>query len=445
MNSFLFKQIDNSSLIVFRFFFGFFLAAEAIGACFTGWIKRTLIDPEFTFNFIGLDFLQPLPGNGMYYYYMIMGLFGIFVMIGFKYRLSIIAYTFLWAGVYLMQKASYNNHYYLLLVLCFIMCFMPAHRNYSLDSRMNPQIKNNAMPNWCRWFFIVQMFIVYTFAALAKLYPDWLSGSVTKNLMASKAKLYCFGDFCFGSLLQYDWLHSALAYGGVFFFDALIIPLFLWKRTRTLALIASLIFHLFNAFVFQIGIFPFLSLSFALFFFPTKRVQELFLKAKPFYAKNDMLLPRFKTFILFGFAIFFSIQIALPLRHWFIPGDVLRTEEGHRLSWRMMLRSKSGIIQFKVVDKKTNENLVYRHKERLSPKQQRIVATKPDVAWQFAQRLKREFKAKGKDVAVYAITSKVNINGKGLKAFIDPTIDLAAVNWERLNHSAWILPETSEE
>ena len=65
LNEFLFKRIDNSPLIVFRIIFGLLCFLESVGAIFTGWIKRTLVDPEFTFNFIGLDFLQPLPGNGM--------------------------------------------------------------------------------------------------------------------------------------------------------------------------------------------------------------------------------------------------------------------------------------------------------------------------------------------------------------------------------------------
>ena len=64
----MFTQIDNSALIIFRVFFGFLIAAESFGAILTGWVRRTLVEPLFTFNFIGFDFLQPLPGNGMYYY-----------------------------------------------------------------------------------------------------------------------------------------------------------------------------------------------------------------------------------------------------------------------------------------------------------------------------------------------------------------------------------------
>src|SRR5690554_893223 len=117
LNKILFKHIDNSPLIVFRIIFGLLCFLEAVGAIFTGWVKRTLIDPEFTFSFIGLEFLQPLPGNWMYVYFLIMGLFGLGIMLGYKYRFSAIMFALMWTTTYFMQKASYNNHYYLLMLL----------------------------------------------------------------------------------------------------------------------------------------------------------------------------------------------------------------------------------------------------------------------------------------------------------------------------------------
>ena len=48
--------------------FGLLIAVESFGALLTGWVKRAFIDPEFTFTFIGFEWLQPLPGNGMYWY-----------------------------------------------------------------------------------------------------------------------------------------------------------------------------------------------------------------------------------------------------------------------------------------------------------------------------------------------------------------------------------------
>lgn len=138
LSKWLFKHIDNSALIVFRIIFGLLIFLESIGAILTGWVKQAMIDPQFTFSFIGFEWLQPLPGNWMYAYYIIMGAFGFCVMIGYKYRLSIIAFTVLWTGTYLMQKASYNNHYYLLILLSAVMIIQPAHRYLSIDAKKIP-------------------------------------------------------------------------------------------------------------------------------------------------------------------------------------------------------------------------------------------------------------------------------------------------------------------
>lgn len=433
MYKILFKHIDNSALIVFRIIFGFLVFMESVGAIFTGWIRRTLIEPQQTFSFIGFEWLQPLPGNGMYIWYMVMGLCGIFIMIGYKYRWSMLAFTMLWTGTYLMQKSSYNNHYYLLMLLSAIMVFQPAHKYLSVDAKLNPSIKMNSMPRWCALVFILQMLIVYTYGAVAKIYPDWLDATVPEVLMKGKKDYFLVGD-----ILQQKWTHYTIAYVGILF-DALIIPLLLWKPTRKFAFAASIFFHLFNSFIFQIGIFPYLSLSFILFFFPTKTIHRLFLKRKPFYEKEEVVVPKYHQAFVSVFIIYFVVQVGLPLRHWFYKDDVLWTEEGHRLSWRMMLRAKSGNTTFKVIDAKTNEQIPIQIEDYLSSKQQRTVSSKPDVIWQFAQRLKKMFAAKGRDVKVYANTS-IRVNGGELHQLIDPDVDLGSVKWHPLKHSDWLRP-----
>lgn len=436
MTKFLFKQIDNSALILFRILFGLLIFLESVGAIFTGWVKRTLIDPDFTFTIIGFEWLQPLPGNGMYIYYLLMGLFGIMVMIGYKYRFSIIAFTLLWTATYLMQKASYNNHYYLLILISSFMCIVPAHKYLSVDAKLNPEISSIKMPYWAKWIFIAQMAIVYTYGAIAKLYPDWLDTTVMQQFMLAKKEYYLIGN-----LLQNNTVHYFLAYGGILF-DGLIIPLLLIKKTRKLAFLAAIFFHIFNAIVFQVGIFPFLSLGFCLFFFDPKTIHSLFLKRKPYYNLNETKTPNYATGFTLLLTAYFCLQLLLPVRHWFIKGDVLRTEEGHRLSWRMMLRSKSGVINFKVIDKTTEKTTIINHREFLSEKQSRMIATKPDVIWQFIQRLKTTYKAEGKDVEIYATRSRIGINGRALKPFINPYIDLTTVDWNTFCHSEWILDPT---
>ncbi|MTE26948.1 HTTM domain-containing protein [Winogradskyella ouciana] len=433
MNNFLFKHIDNSGLIVFRIVFGFLCALEAIGAVFTGWIRRTLVEPEFTFSFIGFEWLQPLPGDWMYVYYIVMGIFGLLIMVGYKYRFSMFMFATMWTATYLMQKSSYNNHYYLLFILSYLMVFLPANRYASLDVKLNPSLKRLSMPSWCKWVFIIQLFILYTYASIAKLYPDWLDASVPALLMKSKADYPLIGD-----LLQQSWVHYGIAYGGILF-DGLIIPLLLFKPTRKYAFFASIFFHLFNSIVFQIGIFPYLSLAFSLFFFEPKTIRDIFLKKKPYYNSDEVIVPKYGNVLVWFFSIYFLIHIALPLRHHFFKDDVLWTEEGHRLSWRMMLRAKSGSTKYRVIDEATNQLIPIKLDDYLTKKQQRGASAKPDIIWQFAQRLKEDFAKKGKSVKVY-VRSYVSVNGKPAKQLIDPKVDLASEEWHHFKHHDWILP-----
>ena len=438
LNRWLFKQVDNSALVVFRALFGFLIAVEAFGAIFTGWIRRTLMEPEFTFNFIGFEFLQPLPGDGMLWYYGIMGVFGIFVMLGYKYRLSIILYGIMWAGVYLMQKSSYNNHYYLLMLLCFIMSFLPAHRWFSLDAKLKPEISRISMPRWVWVVIVLQLWIVYTYASVAKFYPDWLDGSFPALLMRSKRDYWLVGEF-----LQQGWIRYAIAYFGLLF-DLLIIPLLLWKRTRVPIFLAAIFFHLFNSFIFHIGIFPYMSLAFCIFFFPSEKINKVFLRnRKEHYDKGEIIVPSYRNFLVGAMSVWFIIQICLPLRHWFFKDDVLWTEEGHRLSWRMMLRGKTGRVAFKVVEKGTTDTIFIDKKDYLSRKQQRAITSKPDMIWQFAQRLEEKYAQEGKDVEVY-VEGKISVNGGPYHPLIDPKVDLAAEKWQHFKHHDWILPSESE-
>ncbi len=434
LNRWLFTQIDNSALVVFRILFGLLLAIEAFGAISTGWIRRTLMEPQETFNFIGFDFLQPLPGDGMLYYYGVMGLFGVLVMLGFKYRISIIAYAIMWSGVYLMQKSSYNNHYYLLMLLCIMMSFLPAHRNASIDAWRNPSLRAISMPRWVWVAIVLQLVIVYTYAAIAKIYPDWFNTTFPALLMSAKKDYWLVGDF-----LQQTWVHYTIAWYG-FLFDLLVIPLLLWRRTRWLVFIAAIFFHLFNSFIFHIGIFPYLALAFTIFFFPRRSVNKLFLRGKKaYYDANEIIIPSYKKPFLILFAGWFLVQALLPIRHHFFEDNVLWTEEGHRLSWRMMLRSKGGNTVFKVVEKGTTDTIYVRKEDYLSRKQQGAINSKPDMIWQFSQRLKREYKKEGKDVQVY-VDASVRVNGRPAQKFIDPKVDLANEKWQHFKHHDWILP-----
>lgn len=428
-----FQPVDNAQLILFRIIYGSLITIEAWGAIATGWVRRTLIEPQFTFHFIDFPFLQPLGGNGMIYYFLLMGLFGLMVTLGFRYRLAIVSYSIMWAGVYFMQKTSYNNHYYLMLLFNFIFCFLPANRYHSIDVKMKPNLQRLACPVWCVWIFKVMILVVYFYSAVAKMYPAWLNAVPIKIWFSQKTDYWLIGP-----LLSKEWFQYTVAWGGIVF-DLLIGPALLWRKTRKVAFLISIFFHLFNSFVFQVGVFPYLGISFALFFYRPQQIRRWFFPSKPEYISLKEQINHSNKLIPIGVTLFLIVQLLLPLRHHYFTGNVNWTEEGHRLSWRMMLRSKVGHITLSVVNNETKHKEQINLNHYLTGKQIRKVAVRPDMMWQFIQYLKKNYANKGNvDISIYA-QSQVSLNGAPYRALYDPSFDLAKAEWKRWRTSTWVL------
>ena len=133
-------------------------------------------------------------------------------------------------------------------------------------------------------------------------------------------------------------------------------------------------------------------------------------------------------------------HLSYPFRHHLLKGDVAWTEEGHRYSWRMMLRSKNGYGNFTLVDKATGKEERIRPGDYLSKKQKPKLYTHPDMILQFAHYLRDKWKTeKGIDVEVYA-NIKTKLNWRPYQPYIDPTVDLATIEWSFFKEADWIMP-----
>ena len=434
LRRYLATPINNAPLAVWRIAFGLLMMLESWGAIATGWVHRNLVEPAFTFNFIGFDWLQFFVGWPMYVWFGVMGLAAVGVMLGYRYRASAVLLAVLWTGAYLMQKTSYNNHYYLAVLLCWWMVLLPADRRASLAVRQGGTATGTA-PRWIWVLAKAQLLIVFTYGALAKFYPGWLNGDFIALSFQRKA-----GYPVIGPLLAEPWFQTFITYGAIAF-DGLIIPLLWWRPTRRLAFVGLIVFNLFNSVVFQIGIFPYLVLAMTVFFFEPEFIERLFrLKRVPVAspAQAAPLFGRGPTVALLGYLM---LQLALPLRHHFIEGDVNRREEGHRMSWRMMLRSKGGQLTLEAVNPQTGERERIRPRDHLSPKQASRLPGYPYFIWRFARQLDAYY-LKERDweqVEVYATRSRVFLNGKDPRPLVDSTVDLTAVPWNYWGRNEWVL------
>ncbi|MGB3466871.1 MAG: HTTM domain-containing protein, partial [Cyclobacteriaceae bacterium] len=408
---------------------------EGLGAIATGWVRRTFVDPEFTFTFIGFEWLQPLPGNGMYFYFVLMAVTGVFIALGYYYRVAAFTFAIMWTSVYLMQKSHYNNHYYLMVLLGWIMFALPAHRRFSLDVKYGRIPKSETCPRICIKLFVVEVALVYIVASLNKIYPDWMAAEPIALWFGMKRALPVIGEY-----LQPEWLHRFIAYGGILY-DGLIIPLLLFRQTRKIGLFLSIFFNLFNSIVFQIGIFPYLMIAFSLFFYAPEQISRFFFRKRiPAKEKVFKGSPVTRKIAYYGFIFFMVFQVFLSVRHHLFYGNVHWTEEGHRMAWQMMLRAKSGYGKFYVVDNRTGEREEIRLRDKMSTKQAKKLAYQPDMIWQFSRRLEKEYREKGwNDFSVY-YEGKVRLNKGEYGNLIDPEVDLLTVKWERFSHSEWITP-----
>src|SRR5690606_5724759 len=100
--------------------------------------------------------------------------------------------------------------------------------------------------------------------------------------------------------------------------------------------------------------------------------------------KTLIFYPKKKNFIAFGLTIYFLVQITFPFRYLAYPGKLFWTEEGYRFSWRVMLMEKAGYAIFHITDPESGRSWEANNYDFLTPNQEKMMATQPDMILQFA-------------------------------------------------------------
>lgn len=443
-----FKETTEAApLAVFRILFGLMMLASIIRFWWNGWIEKLYIDPSFHFSFYGFEWVKPL-GTWTYLLFIICAISALFVAIGLKYRLSIVSFFLSFTYIELMDKTTYLNHYYFISLVSFILIFLPAGSYYSIDAMNNEEKRFQFVPKWTIDSIKLMLGIVYFYAGLAKLNSDWLIGAMPLKIwLPSKFDLPFLGD-----LLQQEWVHYAFSWSGAIY-DLAIPFLLLYKRTRSFAFIAVVVFHVLTRVLFPIGMFPYIMILSAMIFFDNKfhhaLLQQLsrFMRISKHVFDNQLELQtavfdrfKWKQRLLLGF---FILQLLLPFRHYAYPGELFWTEEGFRFSWRVMLMEKVGYTTFKVVDHETGKRFYVDNADFLTPFQEKQMSFQPDFILEYAHYLKGHFEKQGhENIGIYA-ESYVALNGRRSQLFVDPEVDLAQQK-ESFKHKHWILPLNDE-
>lgn len=435
-------SVDIASLVFFRIAFGVIMMCEALKYLSKGWAATVFSPRPIFFTFFGFGWVKPWPGDGMTTHFWVMVLLAFFMAVGFCYRVSAALFFLAFSYVFLLEQAEYLNHFYLICLLGFLMIFVPAHRACSVDAWLRPGLRRQTAPAWAVWLIRGQMGAVYFFGGVAKLNGDWLQGEPMRMWLAARSNYTVVGKY-----FTQEWATYFFSYGGLLL-DLLVVPLLVWRRTRPWAFCATMGFHLSNMGMFSIGIFPWLALAATLMFFEPDWPRRLvnFFRRQPLAPAVTAPPPAGplgarKKFTLGLIGVYAAWQILMPLRHWLYPGPAEWTEEGHRFSWRMKLRSKSGSVTFTAFSPKENLTVNVDPREMLSARQYYTMGMRPDMIHQFALFLARQFREQGHaDVEIRA-NATVSLNGRKPQLIIDPTVNLAAEP-RTLRHAKWILPLT---
>ncbi|WP_419191613.1 HTTM domain-containing protein [Engelhardtia mirabilis] len=432
-----------ASLAVFRVLFGAVLFWEVWRFFDNGWIRTYYIAREVHFKYLGFGWVQAWPGDWMYVHFAVVGLLALGVAVGYRYRLCSALLFVGFAYWFLLDKTRYLNHLYLTLILCFLMALVPAHRGASLDALRRPGLRSETVPAWSLWLLRGQIAVVYLHAALAKLNGDWLRGAPMGAWLRARDELPLIGP-----LLGQSIAVPVFAWGG-FLFDLTVVPLLLWRRTRLLAVLLSVFFHVTNKWLFDIGIFPVLMLGATTLLLSPDWPRRLCLLFPPLGpsrspshrgAAAGVGAPRVGRWLTGFLALWFVVQLAVPLRHWLYPGNVNWTEEGHCFSWRMKLRDKDTVsTRFLATDPATGREWVVDQGSTLSTRQREKVGQWPDLAHQFALITAQRMLEEGLGEVEIRVEALVSLNGREPQLLIDPEVDLVAQP-RSLAPAEWIMP-----
>lgn len=437
------RPLDGRQLAWLRVCFGAAMLYEPVAIMLRG-DTRIFSDEIDHFSYYGFGWVHALPQSGMQFLFMLLAVSAVGLMTGLLYRLSAIVTAGIWTYVFLIEKTFFLNHWYLLLILAWLFVFVPAGRELSLDNVLFGRKPVTTVPTWALRIFQLQFIIVYFYAGLAKLTPDWLHGRTMRMLLANDQ-----ASPLIGGLVRDPHFLQAVAVSGALF-DLSIAFLLFWKPARIPALILLVVFHLTNLNLFSVGLFPYIGLvaTFILLrpdgvriFAPWRRAANADATTTEPVAVDaaPRKMPSWLSaagFTLLGLHVAF--QLLFPLRHHLYEGPVTWTGEGYQFAWHMLATSRwVGLAEFRIVNAKTGAQASFSAEDVLIPQQTPDVYLDPDLILQVVDRLERTMASIGmKDVAIYA-GIPVSKNGGPFVPFVDPTFDLTTAK-RGLGHKPWI-------
>ncbi|MFK7769231.1 MAG: HTTM domain-containing protein [Mariniblastus sp.] len=439
MIKYLEEEVDGSSVAFIRI---------AFAATMVFWLTMHLVldkiafnyyEPQYLFPYFGFDWIQPWPGRGLHLHFVVTLVAALGMLFGVFYRFSSVVFAVGFIYIAMLDKATYQNHYYLICLLAILFAVCPSDRTMSFDSfRLK---RPTTVPRWVVWLFRFQIGLVYFFGGVAKINSDWLAGFPMQQVLAGKQDHFLIGSFC-----QEQWFVYAFVWGGMLF-DLLIVGFLLFPKTRVFGFVLTLAFHLTNASLFRIGVFPWVMIFLTMIFFSPDWPRQVFsslFKSESDYDQQIATTAKknlFTGYLLRCFAVaFVLLQLWLPLRHFAYSEVTNWTERNHHFSWHMKLRGKTTAIRIYAIDDKTGEFAIVDLRNYFKLHQLKRMGRDPFMIRDFARFVGRDFERRGVSGIAVRVFALCSLNGRKPQLLIDPTVDLTQ---EELPDD-WIVPLESE-
>jgi len=442
-----FRDVDIAPLVTLRVLFGLAMLLASVRFWAKGWIDQLYISPQYHFTYYGFHWVKVPPGDALFWMYGTMAAAALFISIGLLYRASALVFFLLFTYVELIDVTTYLNHYYFISLASFLMIMVPANRALSADSIIWPSIRTRTVPAWCAGIFKLQLGIVYFFAGLAKLNPDWLLRAQPLSIWLPPRA----GMPIIGWALKFKATAYLFSWAGAVY--DLLVPFLLYRKGTVLLAYAAVVgFHVITGALFPIGVFPMVMILLTTVFFPAAWHRGFWGRLFPSFITqgNDMAQPASSSPKEFGpsisgnvtlalLTLYFAVQVLMPMRYLAYNGNLFWHEQGFRFSWRVMLMEKEGSALFTVKDPATDRAWEVNNRQYLTPVQEKFMATQPDLILQYARIIEEQYRSQGVNDPVVTADVQVTLNGRRSRPFVRPDVDLTEIE-DGLGERWWLMP-----
>lgn len=414
-------MIHSTPLALLRIIFGLTLL-------YWIYLSWPLIDyiynpPGFRFQTLPVDIYSPLPSWSIRAAFYLLIASSCTLTLGLFYRVSAIltflSFSFIFFG---NSTFSLNNHYYLSLLLSFLLIFLSANAKFSLDNKLFPTTRKEYLPAWQLYILRFQVGVVYFFGGVRKISSDWLEGCPFGVWLQIR--------FPQGSVLDQIFslygMGRFMSFAGMIF-DLCIVPLLIYKRTRIAACVMAVAFHILNVLLFtDIDYFPYFMIGATILFFDWRSPLSV----------TSLSLPKPYIALLSTYVL---AQVLIPLRIYLVDGNVHWTKQSERFAWNMKLYDTRTELKISVKDSANNKSSIQIDPcEDLTSVQYKTMASYPHLLLQYVHFLEERYKKQIKE-PIIDVQLNNSLNGRAIQTMIDSSLS-STTYYSHFHKLDWIQP-----